>query len=92
MMPGAPDGIVLPKVSFAREVAEVGRHLSLLERAAGSAPGATKLMAIVTETPQALFGLGEFAVAANPRPMPLACPESHPSTAHRVAGGCARGR
>lgn len=67
VMAGAPDGIVLPKVSLAREAVEVGRLLSLLERQHGYADGATPLMVIATETAQSLFALGDYASTANPR-------------------------
>jgi citrate lyase subunit beta / citryl-CoA lyase len=67
VMAGAPDGIVLPKVSSAREAVEVGRLLSPLEEKFGTPPGRTQLLVIATETPQALFALGDYASTANPR-------------------------
>jgi citrate lyase subunit beta / citryl-CoA lyase len=67
VMPGAPDGIVLPKASFAREAVEVARLLGQLERELDRAPGATRLLVIATETAQALFALGEYATTANAR-------------------------
>jgi citrate lyase subunit beta/citryl-CoA lyase len=67
VMAGVPDGIVLPKVSFAREALEVGRLLTQLEREHDRAPGATKLLVIATETAQSLFALGEYATTANAR-------------------------
>jgi len=67
VMAGAPDGIVLPKVSATREAAEVGRILNGLEEKFGTPSGRTQLLVIATETPQALFGLGAYASIANPR-------------------------
>jgi citrate lyase subunit beta/citryl-CoA lyase len=67
VMAGAPDGIVLPKVSFAREALEVARLLSLLEREHARPPGATKLLVIATETAQSLLALGDYANTANAR-------------------------
>lgn len=67
VMPGAPDGIVLPKVSSARETLEVGRLLAQLESEHARSPGATKLLVIATETAQSLFALGEYASIANAR-------------------------
>jgi citrate lyase subunit beta/citryl-CoA lyase len=67
VMPGVPDGIVLPKVSSAGEVAEVARHLSQLEREAGVPCGAIKLLAIATETAQSVLALGDFATRVNLR-------------------------
>jgi citrate lyase subunit beta/citryl-CoA lyase len=67
VMAGAPDGIVLPKVSAASEALEVGRLLSLLEEKLGTPSGRTQLLVIATETPQALFALGDYAGTANAR-------------------------
>jgi citrate lyase subunit beta/citryl-CoA lyase len=67
VMAGAPDGIVLPKVSAAREAVEVGHLLAPLEEKFGTPPGRTQLLVIATETPQALFALGDYASTENPR-------------------------
>jgi citrate lyase subunit beta / citryl-CoA lyase len=67
VMPGAPDGIVLPKVSFAREALEVGRLLSDLERKFDRPAGVTQLLIIATETAQAPLALGDYATTANAR-------------------------
>jgi citrate lyase subunit beta/citryl-CoA lyase len=67
VMPGAPDGIVLPKVSFAREALEVGRLLSDLERKFDRPAGVTQLLIIATETAQAPLALGDYAATANAR-------------------------
>jgi citrate lyase subunit beta/citryl-CoA lyase len=67
VMGGAPDGIVLPKVSAAREAVEVGGLLSALEEKFGTPPGRTQLLVIATETPQALLALGDYATTANAR-------------------------
>jgi citrate lyase subunit beta/citryl-CoA lyase len=67
VMAGAPDGIVLPKVSSAREALEVGRLLLPLEREHDCAPGATRLLVIATETAQALFAFGDYATTPNAR-------------------------
>src|SRR5690242_13700070 len=60
VFPGAPDGIVLPKVSTPAEVAQVGNYLTALEVREGRAVGATKLLIIATETPQALLTLNTY--------------------------------
>ncbi len=62
VMAGAPDGVVLPKVSSAEEVLEVHHYLSALERRErlGHEVG---LLVIATETPQAVLGLERFAAA-----------------------------
>jgi citrate lyase subunit beta/citryl-CoA lyase len=67
VMAGAPDGIVLPKVSAAREAVTVGALLSALEEKFGTPTGRTQLLVIATETPQALFALGDYATTANAR-------------------------
>jgi citrate lyase subunit beta/citryl-CoA lyase len=61
VMSGGPDGVVLPKVSSAREVEEVGRQLTDLESQSGVALGSTCLLVIATETPRALLTLGEYS-------------------------------
>jgi citrate lyase subunit beta/citryl-CoA lyase len=67
VMPGAPHGIVLPKVSFAHEALEVGRLLSDLERKYDRPPGVTQLLIIATETAQAPLALSDYATTANAR-------------------------
>jgi citrate lyase subunit beta/citryl-CoA lyase len=60
---GRPDGVVLPKVSSAREVEEVGHYLSALEAKEGHPVGSTRVLVIATETPKALLALGEYTPA-----------------------------
>lgn len=48
---GAPDGVVLPKAEGGASVAALAAHLS----------GDTQILAIATETPAAIFGLGSYA-------------------------------
>ncbi len=64
VFPGQPDGIVLPKASSAEEVSEVSHYLSAMEAQAGRPIGSTRLIVIVTETPQALLRLGEYPRAS----------------------------
>jgi citrate lyase subunit beta/citryl-CoA lyase len=65
---GKPDGVVLPKVSSVKEVAQVGHYLSALEAREGLEIGTTRLLVIATETPNALLALGEYSPAsAGPR-------------------------
>lgn len=54
VLPAHPDGIVLPKAEGGHSVAELARRLS--ER--GNAT--TRILAIATETPAAIFGLGTY--------------------------------
>jgi citrate lyase subunit beta / citryl-CoA lyase len=60
VFPGAPDGLVLPKIGSAVELVQVGHYLSALEAQQGRADGSTKLIAIATETPQAVLTLGSY--------------------------------
>jgi citrate lyase subunit beta/citryl-CoA lyase len=57
---GVPDGIVLPKVAAAREVADVARRLAVLERRSGARAGRTRLLIIATETPLGVLSLPQY--------------------------------
>ena len=59
IMPGRPDGIILPK-STPADVRVLDHYLLALEAANGIARGATRVIAIATETPAAAFELGGF--------------------------------
>ena len=63
VFPGAPDGIVLPKAVSPDELAELSNYLSALEAREGRAQGATKVIPIATETPQAVLTLGGYPQA-----------------------------
>lgn len=58
---GAPDGILLPKVTSANDVITLNHFLSALEAREEIAPGAVKIIAVATETPAVMFALGGFA-------------------------------
>lgn len=60
VMPGGPDGIVLPKCAGAADARHVGAWLDAFEAACGHPPGRTGIIAIATETAQSLFGLGSY--------------------------------
>ena len=55
VMPGAPDGIVLPKVYSATDVNTLGHYLCALEAREGLAPGSTKVHCVATETAASLL-------------------------------------
>ncbi|MBR0641705.1 HpcH/HpaI aldolase/citrate lyase family protein [Plastoroseomonas hellenica] len=63
VMPARPDGIVLPKCADAGQVRQVSLWLDAFEAAADSTRGATRILAIATETAGSLFGLGGYAEA-----------------------------
>ena len=56
---GRPDGILLPKCT-PDDVRTADHYLSAFEAAAGAPAGAVKIVAIATETPQAVFALGGY--------------------------------
>jgi citrate lyase subunit beta/citryl-CoA lyase len=57
---GRPDGILLPKC-VPEDVRTVDHYLSAFEAAAGAPVGNTRIIAIATETPAAVFALGGYA-------------------------------
>ena len=57
---GRPDGILLPKC-VPEDVRTLDHYLSAFEAAAGAPVGATRIVAIATETPAAVFALGNYA-------------------------------
>jgi citrate lyase subunit beta/citryl-CoA lyase len=61
VVPGAPDGIMLPKAAAPADVARLGRELDALEAANGISKGAVKIIPIATEVPQAIFAIGGYA-------------------------------
>ncbi|HWB48156.1 MAG TPA: CoA ester lyase [Stellaceae bacterium] len=60
-----PDGILLPKCT-PDDVRTLDHYLSAFEAAAGHPAGETRIVAIATETPQAVFALGNYA-GSSPR-------------------------
>ena len=57
---GRPDGILLPKC-VPEDVRTVDHYLSAFETAAGVPVGHIRIVAIATETPAAVFALGNYA-------------------------------
>ena len=60
VVPGRPDGIMLPKATRA-EADRLHHYLTALEVAAGLPRGSIPTMVVATETAPALFGLGDYA-------------------------------
>jgi citrate lyase subunit beta/citryl-CoA lyase len=60
---GAPDGVVLPKVSGPAEIAQAARYLAMLETQVSRAPGSTRLLVIATETPAGVLTLPSYPAA-----------------------------
>jgi citrate lyase subunit beta/citryl-CoA lyase len=57
---GAPDGVLLPKVNSAAELALLDNYLTALEVRDGVAPGSIRVLLVATETARAMFNLGGF--------------------------------
>ena len=66
IMPGVPDGIVLPKPRGVEDVLALSTTLDQLEAALGLTPDSTRIIPVATETPSAIFTLGSY-VHAGPR-------------------------
>jgi citrate lyase subunit beta/citryl-CoA lyase len=61
IVPAAPEGIILPKASGANDIARLAAMLDAMEKASGLNIGQTRVLPICTETPAAVFALGEYA-------------------------------
>ena len=59
-VPGRPDGILLPKC-MPEDLRTLDHYLSAFEAAAGLPRGEIRVVAIATETPAAMFALGNYA-------------------------------
>jgi citrate lyase subunit beta/citryl-CoA lyase len=60
VMPGAPDGIVLPKSDSSEQTITLGHDLSALETREGLPLGSTRILPVATETARAMFALGTY--------------------------------
>lgn len=64
IVPGAPDGIVLPKISIPEEIVETHHYLSALEKREGLRAGSIRVLVIATETARAVLGIERLAAGA----------------------------
>ncbi|MGE8317745.1 MAG: HpcH/HpaI aldolase/citrate lyase family protein [Comamonas sp.] len=64
VIPARPQGIVLPKCAGRADLQRLAHYLDAFEAAAGIMPGSTRILAIVTETAQSLFGLHDYRGAS----------------------------
>jgi citrate lyase subunit beta/citryl-CoA lyase len=60
IMHGRPDGIVQPKTRSPDDVLLLGQYLENFESDLGFEPGSTRVLPVSTETPGAIFSLGEY--------------------------------
>ena len=67
VMPGAPDGIMLPKSAGPESVQQLSDVLSELEQRHGIASGATKILPLVSETAAAAITIPAYARFSQPR-------------------------
>jgi citrate lyase subunit beta/citryl-CoA lyase len=63
VMPSSPCGIVLPKPRSAADAVALSRRLDVLEQQLQIEPGRTRIIALCTERPEALFALHGYAGA-----------------------------
>jgi len=61
VMPARPDGIMLPKARCPEDVELLGRRIGTYEAEHEMQIGSTRILPLVTETPEALFSLGEYS-------------------------------
>ncbi|SFH68359.1 citrate lyase subunit beta / citryl-CoA lyase [Albimonas pacifica] len=71
VMPAAPDGIMLPKARDAADLVHLGRWLDAFEAANGLEIGATRIIPVMTETPEAALRLITFTEVKLPRVIAL---------------------
>lgn len=64
IMPAAPEAIVLPKARAGADVQHLGVKLAVREAENGLADGATRILAIATETAASIFAMGTYAGAS----------------------------
>ena len=60
IMPGKPGGVMLPKAYGRQDVEVLNNYLTALEAAFGAEQGSTKVIALVTETAEAMFTTGDY--------------------------------
>lgn len=60
---GRPDGIMLPKAAGPADLQQVSTMLADLEQEAGIAPGTTRILPLVSETPAAALTIASYAQA-----------------------------
>lgn len=64
VMPGRPDGIILPESQNGADVQHLSVKLAVREAALGLDDGATKIIAIAAATPASIFEMGSYRGAS----------------------------
>ena len=65
VMPGAPDGILLPKTDSAADSVVLGHYLAALETREGLPAGGTRIIPVATETAASMFALDRYTGASS---------------------------
>lgn len=65
IMPGAPDAIMLPKAEGGPDLTHLAAQIAVREAECDLADGATRIIAIATETGKGIFALGSYAGASH---------------------------
>jgi citrate lyase subunit beta / citryl-CoA lyase len=61
VVPAAPDGIVFPKSNGVKEAISISNYIEILEAEHALPTDSVKLLPLVSETPTAIFTMGEYA-------------------------------
>ena len=67
VMPARPDGIIVPKAAGPEQLGALAAVLHEMEQRHGAAPGSTRVLPLVSETPAAALGIASYAGAQLPR-------------------------
>ena len=67
IMPGKPDGIMVPKAAGPEQLQALAGELSVQEPRNGIPNGATRILPLVSETPAAALGITDYVSAPLPR-------------------------
>ncbi len=67
IVPGRPDGVMIPKADGPAELERLSHYLDALEAQHGLEAGAVRILPVATETAAAPFQLGDYAKADLPR-------------------------
>ena len=67
VMPGRPDGVMVPKASGPEQLQVLAAELQQMEQRSGAAPGSTRILPLVSETPAAALGIPSYLGTTMPR-------------------------
>jgi len=67
VMPGRPDGVMVPKATGPEQLEVLAATLNEIEQRIGTAPGSTRILPLVSETPAAALGITAYGGAQQAR-------------------------